>query len=164
MLFYHTEIHSCSTTQNLHIHKTENLFISLFKGGITYCRCTSVSLLSPISIYQYVNGTSCMYTASFAYWLRCPPRERKILGSNPAWAKIFPGSSHSSYLKIGTPKAILPGTWRYMVSAGTGRPSVSILWLGEMESSVCNFYLSVAACKIVWADPSLRYTCMLLGH
>ena len=45
--------------------------------------------------------------------------------------------------------------WRllYRVNAGTGRPVVSILWLGEMESLVCNFYLSVAARQIVWADP-----------
>ena len=64
--------------------------------------------------------------------------------------------------KIGTPVATLPGAWCYRVSAGTGWPSVSILWLGEMESLVCNFYLSVAARIIVWADPPLRYTCMLL--
>ena len=60
--------------------------------------------------------------------------------------------------------ATLPGAWRYRVSAGTGRPGVSILWLGEMESLVCNFYLGVAARKIVWADPSMRYTGMLLGR
>ena len=59
--------------------------------------------------------------------------------------------------------ATLPGAWRYRVSAGTGRPGVSILWLGEVESWICNFYLSVAARKIVWADPSLRYTSLLLG-
>ena len=34
----------------------------------------------------------------------------------------------------------------------------------EMESFICNFYLSVAACEIVRADPSLRYTRMLLGR
>ena len=39
----------------------------------------------------------------------------------------FPGSSHTSDLKIGTPVATLPGAWRYRVSAGTGRPGVSIL-------------------------------------
>ena len=61
-----------------------------------------------------------------------------------------------SGLKIGTPVATLPGTWHYRVSAGTGRLGVSILWLGEMESLVCDFYLSVAAHKIVLADPSLR--------
>ena len=48
-------------------------------------------------------------------------------------------------LKIGTPVAILPGVWRYRVSAGTGCSSVSILRLGEMKSLVCNFYLSGAA-------------------
>ena len=59
--------------------------------------------------------------------VRRPPRERKIPGSNPACAGIFSGSSHTSDLKIGTPVATLPGAWRYRVSAGTGRPGVSIL-------------------------------------
>ena len=39
----------------------------------------------------------------------------------------FTGSSHTSDLKIGTPLATQPGSWRYRVSAGTGRPGVSIL-------------------------------------
>ena len=39
----------------------------------------------------------------------------------------FSGSSHTSDLKNGTPVATLPGAWRYRVSAGTGRPGVSIL-------------------------------------
>ena len=90
--------------------------------------------------------------------VRHPPRQRKIPGSNPACAGIFSGSSHTSDLKIGAPVATLPGVWRYRVSAGTGRPSISILWLGEMESLICNFYLSVAARKLVWADPSPRYS------
>ena len=60
--------------------------------------------------------------------------------------------------------ATLPGAWRYIVSAWTGWPVISILWLGEMDSLVCDFCLSVAARKIVWADPSLRYICMLLGR
>ena len=96
--------------------------------------------------------------------VRRPPRERKIPGSNPVCAGIFSGSSHTSDSKIGTPVATLPGAWRYRVSAGTGRPGVSRLWLGEVESLICNFCLSVAARKIVWADPSLRYTSMLLGR
>ena len=54
--------------------------------------------------------------------------------------------------------ATLPGAWRHRVSAGTGQPSVSLLWLGEMNNLICNFYLSVAARKIVWADPSQRCT------
>ena len=40
---------------------------------------------------------------------------------------IFSGLSHTSDLKNGTPVAILPGAWRYRVSAGTGRPGVSLL-------------------------------------
>ena len=95
--------------------------------------------------------------------VRRPPREWKIPGSNPACSRIFSGSSHTSDSKIGTPVATLPGAWRYRVSAETGWPGVSILWLGEVEILICNFYLSVATRKIVWADPSLRYTSMLLG-
>ena len=45
------------------------------------------------------------------------------------------GSSHTSDLKMGTPVATLPGAWRHRVSAGTGWPCVSILRLGEVESS-----------------------------
>ena len=59
---------------------------------------------------------------------------RAEAGSNPACAVIFPGSSHTSDSIIGTVVAALPGAWRYRVSAGTGRPGVSILWLGEVES------------------------------
>ena len=95
---------------------------------------------------------------------RHPPRERKIPGSNPSCAGVFTGSSHTSDLKIGTPVATLPGAWRYRVSTRTGCPGVSILWLGEVEHWICNFYLSVAARKIVCADLSLRYTLPLLGR
>ena len=59
--------------------------------------------------------------------VRRPPPERKIPGLNPACVGIFPGSSHTSDSKIGTPVATLPGAWRSRVSAGTGRPGVSIL-------------------------------------
>ena len=66
-------------------------------------------------------------TASLAKWLRRPPREGNTPGSNPACAEVFPGSSYTSGLKIGAPVATLPGAWRHRVSAGTGRPGVSIL-------------------------------------
>ena len=59
--------------------------------------------------------------------VRRPPRERKVPGSNPACDGIFSRSSHTSDLNIGTSVAALPGAWRFRVSAGTGRPSVSIL-------------------------------------
>ena len=61
----------------------------------------------------------------------------------------FSGLSRTRDLKIGTPEATLPGAWHYRVSAGTGWPGVSIPWLGEVKSLICNFYLSMAAGKIV---------------
>ena len=48
-------------------------------------------------------------TTLLAKWLWCPPGERKIPGSSPAYAKIFPGSSHTSDIKNGTLVATLPG-------------------------------------------------------
>ena len=63
--------------------------------------------------------------------------------------------SHTSDLKIGSPVATLPGAWRYRVGTGTSWLSVSILWLGEVESLICNFCCSVAACTTVWADLSM---------
>ena len=39
----------------------------------------------------------------------------------------FSGSSHTSDLRIDPPVATLLVAWRYRVSAGTGRPGVSIL-------------------------------------
>ena len=61
----------------------------------------------------------------------------------------FSGSSHTSDLNIDTPVATLPGAWRKRVSSRTDRPGVSILCLGEVESLIWDFYLSVAARKIV---------------
>ena len=43
------------------------------------------------------------------------------------WRRDFSGSSHTSDLNIGTPVNTLLGAWRSRVSAGTGRPGVSIL-------------------------------------
>ena len=85
-------------------------------------------------------------------------RERKIQGSIPTWPRgvFFRVESYH-----------LPKNWHsssYPVSAWTGWPGVSILWLGEMESSISNFYFSVAARTTAWVDPSLRYTGMLLGR
>ena len=98
-----------------------------------------------------------------ALWLRHPPGERKIWGSNPTRRWDFSGSSHTSDSNIGTPVAILLGAWRYRDSTGTGQPGVSILWLGEVESLICNLYLSVVGCRLVGAHPSQRYTGLLLG-
>ena len=67
---------------------------------------------------------------------------------------------HTSDLEIGSLVTALPGVLWFRVSAGTGWPGDSILWLGEIESLICNFCLSVAECTIVWADPSQRCTSM----
>ena len=61
----------------------------------------------------------------------------------------FPELNLTIDFKIDTSVAILPGAWRYRVSAGTAQPGVSILRLGEMEGLVCNFYLCVAARTLV---------------
>ena len=51
-------------------------------------------------------------------------------GLESRWRRDFSGSSHTSDLNIGTPVATLPGTRRYRVSAGTGRPvSVYCDWV-----------------------------------
>ena len=47
--------------------------------------------------------------------------------------------SYQSLKKNGTPVATLRGAWYYRVSAGTGSPGVSILWLSEVEKLICNF-------------------------
>ena len=87
-----------------------------------------VSDLCPSCLNGYcARPVSLMSDCLVGLVVRRPPRERKIPGSNPACGGIFSGSSHTSDLKIGTPVATLPGTWRYRVSTGTGRPGVSIL-------------------------------------
>ena len=86
------------------------------------------------------------------------------LGSIPTFpAGFFPTLSHISALKIGTLVAILPGAWFSRVSAETGWPSLSTLWLCKIASLVRNFYLSMAVCTTDRADSSPRYTGMLLG-
>ena len=48
-------------------------------------------------------------------------------GFESRFRRDFSTLSHTSDIKIDTPVATLPGAWRYKVSAGTGRPGVSIL-------------------------------------
>ena len=69
---------------------------------------------------------------------------------------LFPGPVLPGTGDSGTPMTTLPGAWRHRVSALTGWPCVSILWLGEIESWICNFCLSLAAFTNVQADLSLR--------
>ena len=77
----------------------------------------------------------------------------------------FSWSSHTNDLKICALVATLLGAWFDRVSATTGWPGVSILWLGEIASLICSFCLKMSNCLsrsvcgiywVVWAD--LRYT------
>ena len=142
--------------------------------NIVYIYCSLVCalaaslthLLSWFSVFQpvcsnvfVVSGTLRLILSS----LFLSASRAEDLGFKSCLWQDFSESNHTSDLKIGTPVVTLPGAWHYRVSAGTDRPSVSILWLGEVESLICSFYLSVAALKRVWADPSLKYAGMLLG-
>ena len=117
-------------------------------------------VISPDSFLMLI--MYCLFLCFFGLVIKASASGAEDPGFKSRLRRDFSGSSHTSDLKIGTPVATLPGAWYYRVSAGTGWPGVSIL--GEMESSICNFYLSVAARKIVCTDPSLRYTSMLLGR
>ena len=103
--------------------------------------------ISPtIGILLIVNFTSFQRLAGLV--VKAYASRAEDPGFDSRLKRDFSGWSHTSDLKIGT----LPGAWHYRVSAGT----VSILRLGEVESLICNFYLSVTARKIVFPDPSLR--------
>ena len=87
-------------------------------------------------------------------WLPCRPcgqrRSPWDLGFDSRFfCRDFFRSCHTSDFKIGTPVATLPGACCYRISAGIGWPDISVLWLGKIESLICNLYLSVAACKLV---------------
>ena len=59
----------------------------------------------------------------------------------------FSRLSYTSDFKIGTPVATLPGAWCYRISAGTGRPGVSTLWLGEISATSISVWQHVQMCK-----------------
>ena len=59
--------------------------------------------------------------------VKTSPSGAEVQGFESRLRRDFSGSSHTSDLKTGTPVATLPGAWRCRVSAGTGRPGVSIL-------------------------------------
>ena len=75
---------------------------------------------------------------------------------NPLYRKMSPEEDRTRDAVDSEPK-------HYQLSYSGPPHSVSTQWLSETESSNCNFYVIVAACTFVWADPSLRYTSMLLG-
>ena len=95
----------------------------------------------------------CGFMALLALWLRHLPWERKIWDWIPAYAMwIFAG-------------LVIPVTQKLALQWPAG-------WLARSQYAVTgwdrkfdlNFCLSVAARKLVWANPSPGYTSMLLGH
>ena len=83
------------------------------------------------------------------------------------WIPLAPGFFQGQVIPVTSKLALqwLPCQATGIIGSTLGlvSPSVSILWLGEVESWICNFCLSVATPEIVCADPFLRYTSMLLG-
>ena len=79
---------------------------------------------------------------TFKAWLT-PPRCDRLVGlvvkaSDPGIDSglrhgDISGLSHTSDFKPGTPVATPPDTWRVRVSAGTGSPGVSTLWLDGLQ-------------------------------
>ena len=71
-------------------------------------------------------------SASLDPWLRGSPRGRQTRIQFPLLLGSFSMLSHTSDLNSGTPVVILPGAWRYRVSAElVGR--VPVIKLGEAE-------------------------------
>ena len=102
---------------------------------------------------------------SLAWWLRHLPWKQQTWVWFPAFSlDLFCRYSHTSDLKTGISVATLPCNWCYRVSAGTGWPGVSILWLDQIESLIYNLCLSMASLAVVQADLSLRYTSILLRY
>ena len=120
------------------------------------------SIFFSFSFSHSTSFTICVSVSAF-FPAKASASRAEDPGFDSRMQRDFSGSSNTSDLKIYTSVTTLPGVWCYRVSTGTGRPGVSVMWLGKVESLICNFYLSVAARKIVWADPSLTYTSMLLG-
>ena len=81
---------------------------------------------------------------------------------DPRIEALFSQLNHTSDLNTGRALvATLWGSWCDRINARTGLPGVSILWLGEIESLISNFFVSVSAPVSIKATQSLRYD--LLG-
>ena len=84
-------------------------------------------------------------------------------GRRPSPLECHRSEDHSlirkkQWLTVRPLVAILPDAWCYCISDSTGWPSVSTLWLVEIQSLICSFCRSAGACQIVYTNLSLRYT------
>ena len=104
----HRTLVTCNTSDSRHVQHVPCHAVRRNRSAVKSDRVemTFMSALFPwaqtINLYHRTQGYRTQ-TASLASWLRHPPRERKIPGSNPACDGIFSGSSHTKDFKIGTP-------------------------------------------------------------
>ena len=91
------------------------LIFRMFHGQLLIKWC---SLLDSVELTCRVSGQ---------YGLAMSASGAEDPGFESRLRRDFSGSSHTTDLNIGTPVATLLGAWHYRVSAGTGRPGVSIL-------------------------------------
>ena len=95
---------------------------SSFSSSTSFSSTTSYSSFSSLHPFLLlINSLVGLVDKASASRAEDPEFDSRLLCGN------FSGSSQSSDLKIGTPVATLLGAWSYRVSAGTGRPGVSIL-------------------------------------
>ena len=129
--------------------------ISVFKEKICQGRVRAVTWLS---LFQWRCQTSdltiAVPVAMSDQWLdyQCSSGDVRPV----TWLSVFQWRCQTSDLTIAVPVA----TW----DAGWQRVGVNTPWLSETETLICNFFLSVAARTIVWADPSQKYSSMLQGR
>ena len=81
-----------------------------------------------------------------------------VLGSVPTFSvEIFRIESYSHSCGYPARRLVFLGQcWDWLAQC-----QYTVTW---WNSFICNLFLTVAACTIVCADPSLRYTSLLLGH
>ena len=90
----------------------------------------------------WCSGLLLLFDCLVGLVVRRPPQERHTWVRFLLHCGSFSRSSHTSDWKVGSPVAVLLGTWHCRISPGTGWPRVCILWLGEIESLMCS-YISV---------------------
>ena len=148
---------------------TTDLKIGTLVAALPGVMGSALGLVGPVSVHTWW-GREVYFATSISVWhhvqlseqigpwgtLACCGYVRQPTTTTIRW-------SHTSDLGINTPVATLPGTRHWRVCARSGQPSVSILWLGQVASLICNFCLSVATRTVVWAGPSPRHAVHVAG-
>ena len=127
-------------------------FCTMCMSKVTLCACPNIGIIIDMkctmgSVYLCTPCDCTVHPAKQSHrvhtpWLRdhlagllvkASASGAEDLGFESRLRRDFSGSSHTNDFKIGTPVSTLPGAWHSRVSAGTGQPSTSILWLGKVE-------------------------------